>query len=97
MTVKPVWIMTDSLTSLVEIPVKSSQVMSVRNTLHLLGVPEVGSSGGSGFIIGDGAVSVSGTKTACEAATKAILLRLNGPGFRTGLEVAQLHKQGALP
>jgi len=97
MKVKPVWVQTDDLNSLVEIPVRSSQVMSVRNTLHLIGCPEVGSSGGAGFIIGDGAVSISGTKTACEKATQAILLRLNGPGFKTALEVAQIHKQGALP
>ena len=51
----------------------------------------------SGFIIGDGAVSVSGTHTACEKATKAILLRLNGPGFKTGMEIAKIHKKGALP
>lgn len=97
MTIKPVWVRTDDLSSLVEIPVKSKDVMEIRNTLHLIGCPEVGVAGGAGFIIGDGAVSVSGTHTACEKATKAILLRLNGPGFKTGLEIAKIHKQGALP
>jgi len=95
--IKPVWVRTDDLSSLVEIPVKSKEVMAVRNTLHLIGCPEVGAAGGAGFIVGDGAVSISGTHTACEKATKAILLRLNGPEWKTGLDIAKIHKQGALP
>jgi hypothetical protein len=97
MAIKPVWVREDDLSSLVEIPVRGNQVMAIRNTLHLIGVPEVGPAGGTGFIIGDGAVSISGTKTACEKAVDAILLRLNGPGFKTGLEVATIHQKGALP
>lgn len=95
--IKPVWVRQDDLSSLVEIPIRSRDIMTVRTILHLLGVPEVGKHGGAGFIIGEGAVSISGTQAACEKAVKNVLFHLNGPTFQSADVILKKEKQGALP
>jgi len=97
MSTKAVWVRADDLYSLVEIPLSVEKVAGVRRILKLLGVPEVGPEGGHGFIIGDGAVSISGTKSACEKAVNAVLTKLNGPRWLTGDEIYARQKQGAMP
>ena len=96
MTVKPVWVRTEDLSSLVEMNIPSRKIPSVRNVLRILGVPEVGPEGGHGFIIAEGAVSISGTYSACDKAVKNLLLNLNGPKFQTADEVYEKKKQGAM-
>lgn len=95
MNVKPVWVREDDLSSLVEIAITARKIPSVRNVLRILGVPEVGPEGGHGFIIAEGAVSISGTHSACEKAVKNLLLNLNGPKFLTADQVYARQKKGA--
>lgn len=95
--IKPVWTRKDDLSSLVEIPIRARDIMTIRNILNLLGVPEVGRHGGAGFVIGEGAVTISGTQAACDKAVKNVLFHLNGPAFQSADVILEREKQGALP
>jgi hypothetical protein len=96
MTVKAEWLQDNEQSSIVEIKIRSSQIMAVRNTLHLLGVPELTPGRHGGYIIAQGSVSIYGTHSACEEASQAILIRLNGPPWMTGAEILARNRKGAL-
>lgn len=77
--------------------IRHSQIPSVISVLNLLGVPAVKPPGGAGWLLGDGSISISGTRQAVENAVDQISYKLDGPRFHTGLEYAARQKQGALP
>ncbi|PWR74840.1 hypothetical protein ACKUB1_13690 [Methanospirillum stamsii] len=81
---------------LVEIPLRREQIQSVINVLNLIGVPAVRPPGGPGWLLEEGCISIAGNQTAVEKALAEISRKLIGPGFETGLDVANRHKQGAL-
>jgi hypothetical protein len=85
------------LDTLVEIPIRSRQIPKVRNVLNIHGVPQMGSAGGHGWILGDGSIQISGSNSAVTKAVDAVLLALNGPPFQTADEIYRIHKQGAMP
>jgi len=93
--IKPIFHRQDELHTIVEIPVKSSQISTVRTILTLHTVPQV-LPGGHGWQFSDGAVEISGSHSAVVKVTDAILYALNGPKFTTGLELAKKQKKGAM-
>lgn len=85
--IKPVFTTMDENRTIVEIAIPSSKLNGVRDVLHLIGVPEATPSG-IGWQYADGGMIIIGSESAVRSAAEKISYYLDGPKFRTALEIA---------
>jgi hypothetical protein len=94
--IKPIFHRQDDLCTIVEIPVQSSKIGTIRNILQMNGVPHMTPDCNHGWQYEDGGFIIVGSASAVKTIVDKILVSLNGPSFETADKIAERHKQGAM-